>query len=288
MRELHLDSAAESLPHLAHLIASGEAEEVSPRGLKTHELADVTIEITDPSDCLMYGIGRESYLPAIGVVESLLMIGGVSDPGLLRQVAPVFQRFQDGGALHGAYGPRLRPQIPRVLDRLRTDPDTRQALAMVWDPVYDLAPGPVPRDLPCTVYLAFRIRNGRLTMKTHMRSNDIWRGWCYDVIQFTQLQHTVANMLGLEAGSYVHHADSLHVYHEDLEQLYKVATVTDFYELDTPRPRLSGLRAEGSWQNAQHRALELLYAPERPEPQTGTEQFMLDCLHRALRPKEGS
>lgn len=284
MYTLEVETAAESVQQLTHLLVA-EGDSVSPRRLKTYELPDVTIWLQDPADCTMYGIGREAYHPAIGITEGLLMIAGLSDPELLAGIAPVFRRFQDGGALHGAYGPRLRNQLPMVIERLRADPDTRQAVATIWDPLQDLCPpGQAPMDLPCTVYLLFRIRDGRLSMKTHMRSNDVWRGWCYDVLQFTQLQCTVANVLDVPVGPYVHHADSLHVYEHDLEALCKVSRPGLLPGLHL-RPQLTGLQAT-TWPEARTRAQELLYAPE-VTAMDRTEAFMLEKLRSATK-KEGT
>lgn len=207
------DNAADALWQLIGRIER-EGDYVAPRGLGTRELRDVTITITDPSDVLLYGCNRAGYHPAIGAVEGLLLIAGISDPPLLSLVAPQFATFQDGGALHGAYGPRLRTQLPWIVDRLTADPHTRQAVCTIWDPLYDLAGDPA-RDTPCTVDLLFRVRDGKLTLKTHMRSNDLWRGWCYDVIMFTMLQQTMAHALNLPVGPYVHHASSLHLYDVD-------------------------------------------------------------------------
>jgi hypothetical protein len=52
-----------------------------------------------------------------------------------------------------------------------------------------------------------------------MRSNDAWYGLSYDVFMFTTLQRTIADVLGIEAGPYTHHAYSLHVYERDLSAI---------------------------------------------------------------------
>lgn len=258
MPEMSFENAGDALYGLSLLLTS-TGEHVSPRGLSTSEVLDVTTVITNPYDPTLYGCDRTGYHPAIGVIEGLLLIAGVSDPPLLRGANAVFSRFQDGGALHGAYGPRLRTQLPHVVERLAHDPDTRQAVATIWDPLHDMYDG--PRDLPCTVDLVFRIRDGKLTLKTHMRSNDLWRGWCYDVLQFTLLQCTVANVLKVPVGPYVHLADSLHVYDENVDALRKVKQPGG-----AERPRLFGLAptitggdTQQRWESVRVRALHLLY-----------------------------
>lgn len=188
---------------------------VSPRGYETREIQDFQFMLTDPTDALPLGVGRKPNL-AIGAAEALQLCGGMSDPTMMVSIAKNFSRFLDGGVLHGAYGPRVRPQLPRVANRLVLDRDTRQAIIQVWDPLYDLEDA---RDLPCTLGFGFRIRDDKLNMSAVMRSNDVWLGTAYDVFMFTQLQCTVANALGLEVGTYTHHAYSFHVYARDYDKV---------------------------------------------------------------------
>jgi thymidylate synthase len=107
-------------------------------------------------------------------------------------------------------------QLPRAVERLKLDPDSRQAVVSIWDPLYDMQD---TRDLPCTLNFNFRIRNDKLNMSTTMRSNDVWLGAAYDVFMFTQLQCTVANALGVEVGTYTHHAYSFHIYERNVEAM---------------------------------------------------------------------
>lgn len=189
---------------------------VAPRGEATHELLDVTIVVNDPADTLPIGTGRKLVL-AIGAVEALQLIAGASFPDLTCRVAPAMRRFMDGGTFHGAYGPRTRQQMPQVIKKLQDDPDTRQAVITIWDPALDNFDG--LHDYPCTVMLQFLIRNDELQLHVTMRSNDVWWGLAYDAFQFSQLQCAVANCLKMTAGSYFHHAVSLHAYERDFESI---------------------------------------------------------------------
>lgn len=192
---------------------SGEA--VPSRDGDTREILDATIIIEDPTDCLPVGIGRKLN-PRIAALEALQLIAGVSTPDLLVRASPTFKRFQDGEVYHGAYGPRLAPQLPAVVRRLQADPGTRQAVMSIWDPLHDLHVDS-RKDYPCTLILQFLIRNGKLQLHTKMRSNDVWLGLTYDAFQFSQMQLTVARVLGLDAGPYFHHTTSLHIYERDVD-----------------------------------------------------------------------
>lgn len=214
----HIDDMRNSYADLVHWVVR-EGKPVAPRGLKTYEVEDAVFRLHRVDDALPVGIGRKPNV-AIGAAEALLLCGGIASPGLLVSVAKNFQRFLDGGDLHGGYGRRVEPQLTRAAERLASDRDSRQAVISIWDPLYDQLDS---RDVPCTLNFNFRIRDDRLNMSTTMRSNDVWLGACYDVFMFTQLQLTLCNILGVEPGHYTHHAYSLHIYERDLpavEQLH--------------------------------------------------------------------
>jgi hypothetical protein len=100
-----------------------------------------------------------------------------------------------------------------VLDELRKDPDSRRAVIHIRE----LRDGFDLPDVPCTLALQFLLREGKLNLVVHMRSNDIVLGTCYDVPAFTIMQEVMANDLGVELGSYFHFANSMHVYERHYE-----------------------------------------------------------------------
>ena len=197
--------------------------QVAPRGLHTLELPAATLQLTGLNEgraALPLGIGRKAH-PAIAAAEALQLIAGEQHPELMRRIAPNFGRFLDGGAFHGSYGERLRGQLEAAVARLGSDAHSRQAVLQVWDPVRDLHVEGL-RDYPCTVFLQLLLRGGALELHAHMRSNDVWWGLAYDVFQFTQLQHTLANVMGVDVGDYFHHVVSLHLYARDEEAVDQV------------------------------------------------------------------
>jgi thymidylate synthase len=249
-------------------------ERVVVRDQPTLELLDVTLEIVDPTDTLPFGTGR-GISPRIAALEALQLVGGVSCPELMVKASRNFDQFRDGGIYHGAYGPRLRAQLPVVVERLKLDPQTRQAVVTVWDPLHDLMVSD-SRDYPCTVMLQFLVRDGRLQLHTTMRSNDVWWGLAYDAFQFTQLQLTVANVLGLPAGHYYHHAVSLHLYERDLAAVDKV----DHGDRSLPLAhRPLGITGETMYE-AMTVARHLLSGKQFGEPGTGWYEQALKPLWR--------
>jgi len=198
-----------------HVLEHGK--EVAPRGMKTLEIEDAIIRIDDVFNTLPLEVGRGT-VPGIGAVEACQLLSGTSFPDLVVAVGPQFANYaEDNGLFHGAYGPRTAGQYDILIDRLTQDPDTRQAVATIWNPQLDLQGQ--KRDYPCTILHQFRIRDNKLNMSVYMRSNDVWLGAAYDFFQFTRVQIAMASVLGIEPGKYAHHVGSLHIY----EQHYTAA-----------------------------------------------------------------
>ena len=94
---------------------------------------------------------------------------------------------------------------------LKKEPNTRQAIIHI-KPVQMYA----SLDTVCTLYLQFMLRDNKLDLHVGMRSNDVLFGTTYDVFMFTFLQELMASELGVQVGTYYHHANNIHIYHRDL------------------------------------------------------------------------
>lgn len=246
-------------------------DEVSPRGQRTRELLDVTIELRQPHLAPPLAV-RSNFNHGIAAAETVQLLAGVSCLNQLDQVSRGrFSRFADNGRLRGAYGPRLNDQLLAVETRLHADPDTRQAIAVLWD-----RDEPITRDVPCTLSLTFRIRRNRLDLKVHMRSNDVILGVPYDWYVFSRVQLAMAECLGREPGSYVHHVDSLHLYDRDWERgvsMFRAARLVGATRIGTvAAPIFSRALVDGEtdqvwrdWKDVQLAAGEILFDPSRPE-----------------------
>ena len=121
----------------------------------------------------------------------------------------------------------LKSQWDYVKELLRKDPFTRQAIIHV-KPIQMYS----TKDVVCTFYLHFFIRDGKLNLIVNMRSNDLMFGTPYDVFMFTFMQELMSVELGIELGSYYHIANNMHIYHKNLEKLRIVATELS----ENPRP----------------------------------------------------
>lgn len=164
---------------------------------------------------------RKGINYGIGAVEACQLVAGEEYPELQTRVAKKMKDFQDGQVFHGSYGPRIAPQMPYILELLQSVPDTRQAVATVWDPMYDQQSR---KDLPCTTQFQWFVRNGQLHQVVTMRSNDVVWGTVYDLFQFGWLQRVVAHCVGWQPGRLYVNVGSLHIYDATAPQVVNVCT----------------------------------------------------------------
>lgn len=281
---------------MAHLIEVDDAEvgyrsiltrimnlgdTVSPRGLATKALRNVTVVWTDPGDAHV-GSVRPKLSRGLMALEPLQLVGGFSDPKLTIDTVPHYANFMDDGEFHGAYGLRIRDKVGLVAERLRVDPHTRQARMNIWEDRFDLAIEG-KKDYPCTTAAEFEIIDGRLCGTTYMRSNDAWLGFPYDIVQHTCLLKSLATFLGVPVGAYTHVVRNFHIYETDYD---KVVAALDTELWQAPRERLDGGIGTGqelSWSDVQTRARSLTYDPCSVDPATSEEFF----YHRIMIDKVG-
>lgn len=159
---------------------------------------------------------RRRLSRAYAAAETLWYLSGTDETRMLERYAPSYKHYAQDGRAYGAYGPRIMPQLPRVIQELRTRSQTRQSVISVWDKRDLDAMGSTP-DMPCTLTLQYVLRDSYLHAITSMRSNDAWKGFPYDVFAFTCLQRVVAAHLDARVGLYHHHVGSMHLYSRNAE-----------------------------------------------------------------------
>ena len=195
---------------------------VAPRGQPTTEInGPWGFRILNPDVMPIAAEGRE-FRHAITAAEGLSLVGQTSIPEIVVDRVGAFRKFLKSSVFWGAYGPRVAGDIGNVVELLKKDPDSRQAVLTIFDADRDL--GRTDQlDLPCTVAIQFLLREGSLEMFVTMRSNDVWLGLPYDLGQFAMLQAAVAQSLGVGMGTYTHVAGSMHLYDRDREKAAAVA-----------------------------------------------------------------
>ncbi|GAA1351295.1 thymidylate synthase [Falsarthrobacter nasiphocae] len=106
-------------------------------------------------------------------------------------------------------------QIARVVEQIRTNPDSRRHIVTAWNPalVDEMA---LP---PCHALFQFHVANGRLSCQLYQRSADMFLGVPFNIASYALLTHMVAQQTGLEPGDLVWTGGDVHVYENHLEQV---------------------------------------------------------------------
>ena len=159
------------------------------------------------------------------------MLGARNDVAWLERYLPRAPEFSDDGLTwRGAYGPRLRrwaavDQIEQVRQLLLSDRSSRQAVMSLFDPGQDFVRS---KDIPCTNWLGWIIREDRLRMNVVLRSNDVCWGFSgVNSFEWSVLHEMLAHWVEAEVGDANYLAMSLHLYewHSD-----RAARVVDILE----------------------------------------------------------
>jgi thymidylate synthase len=143
----------------------------------------------------------------------------------------------DGG-INSNYGQYINKQFDKVIETLKADKDSRRAGIMILSSEHLLSD---TKDVPCTYAMNFRIRDNKLNMTVHMRSQDAIFGMGNDAPAFSFVQEMVYVTLRdtypeLVMGNYHHFADSLHIYERHFEMVEEILEhPIEFDSIDCPR-----------------------------------------------------
>lgn len=105
-------------------------------------------------------------------------------------------------------------QIDRVIEQIRTRPDSRRHIVTAWNPgeVDEMA---LP---PCHAMFQFFVQDGELSCQLYQRSADLFLGVPFNIASYALLTMMVAQVTGLKPGTFVHSFGDLHLYSNHLEQ----------------------------------------------------------------------
>lgn len=118
-------------------------------------------------------------------------------------------------------------QIARVIDAIRTQPESRRLIVSAWNPA-DVEKMALP---PCHALFQFYVNTStrELSCQLYQRSADLFLGVPFNIASYALLTMMVAQVCGLKAGEFVHTFGDLHLYKNHLAQAREQLT-------RTPRP----------------------------------------------------
>ena len=197
----------------------------NPRGLKVKEALITGFAIDPRYPCIDFQARPMNWKYLAGELAWYLYQN--RNISLINKFSSFWKNIADeDNKVNSNYGNILlknRPtttQVAWVVNSLKKDKDTRQAVAFVGGKDYQYEGN---KDFVCTLYANFFIRDNQLHMKVQMRSNDIVYGMQYDVPWFSTLHQNILYELqetypDLKLGKYFHFSDNSHYYerHFDL------------------------------------------------------------------------
>lgn len=256
--------------------------EVGSRAGDTVEILHASVSVSNPRARWV-----ASRLPAMNIAfaiaEVVQILAGADDVQFLEHWFPGYGKFVGGGErAAGAYGVRLRgqwgfDQLDRAAAALIANGETRQVVLSIWDPQNDLpSDGGNARagDVPCNVLSCLRLVNGRLHWLQTCRSNDLFRGLPYNLVQFTFIQEVLAGWLNAELGVYSHAMSSLHAYKAALEEFRRDPDPPPL--LESADIRLPRRDAESAWNTLNRLARELAARPKTHRPSLPSASIATD------------
>jgi len=179
-------------------------------GAPTREVAllTLTVENPDPTDALIAELGDPEWLRWMHenffVQKDVLELGGAAS-----YAVRLFNYDGDG-----------RDQIAWVVDRLRANPEARDAAITTFQPGTDTT------YIPCVSLLDFWLRDGAVELIVYAHSLDFGKKAYGNLVELAALQAHVAAELEAEVGRLVVHVKTAHVYDPELALMRELSSAS--------------------------------------------------------------
>ena len=236
MRYQTLQEAYEGTRH--YLRYGGEiiATKSSKGDSKAIELLNQSITINDVCQINIYNPKRK-FNVRYALLEFMWYLSQDQNVRNIGKAASIWKDIASvDGVVHSNYGVCLHNGWNRVVNELVRFPESRRAVIALNQPDIDYG----MKDVPCTMFVQFFVRDDKLHLIWNMRSSDFAFGFCNDVavgMLFLQMmrnelmERTDIPWIGL--GSFTYNATSLHCYEPHWHLLFDSYTnkVHDKYEL---------------------------------------------------------
>lgn len=113
------------------------------------------------------------------------------------------------------YNERMYQQIQKMIDELKSNPESRQTLIQFYDRNIDQSLMGGRARIPCSLHYQLMIREGKLNIIYMMRSSDFYTHFKNDIWHAVTFRDWVAEKLNLPTGRFIMFISSLHAYKKD-------------------------------------------------------------------------
>lgn len=145
----------------------------------------------------------------------------------------LWEEFLHNGKFAYTYSERITPQLQTILEELRTNPESRQAIINIHSNIcpelnlISVRQNTVAKSqdlhlrggggrLPCSMYYQVMVREKKVDLIYCMRSCDFLVHFPVDVSLALLLQDWFADSLGLKTGTFTYFCGSLHAYNVNM------------------------------------------------------------------------
>jgi thymidylate synthase len=195
------------------------------------EIQGFTYLVNDPSSFKFESenIGRIDYEYANSFYE--WMVSGSTDVESLAEEYPRTARFLNKPKslnlpdnFNTFYGPRIVAQLPMVIKELTDNPNSRRAVISILTPQdLTLLDKDETLEFPCCDSATFSIREGRLNLHLHMRSQNMGQVLKLDMYLWGRFQCELAEKLNVDVGIFMSSVVSAHVFESDEQYLRDIS-----------------------------------------------------------------
>lgn len=204
---------------------------VSPRFQRTKELSNIVLEYSKPRSYSFINEKRRIN-PVFHLVELFYFLNGRTDNLLADYIEDLKNYENEQHRFDGSYGPSLYESLPFAIDELIHDEDSRRAVIPI---IRSHHLNHDSKDIPCNVFIQFMIRDKKIDTLVVTRSQDLFRGFLYDTLEFQLLQYLLSKLLSIGVGSYYHYVSSMHLYEKDWSNALESLAFPDISSTDEPK-----------------------------------------------------
>lgn len=134
-------------------------------------------------------------------------------------------------------------QLKRMVEMLKTKPDSRQMLVLAWNPL------DIEKAVPPYCHYAFQVTviNNRLNLFWNQRSVDVALGLPFNIASYATLLHLLALETGLEEGMLIGFLADTHIYLNHIDGLKEQLT-RDPKKYKLPQIKTNNFKSIFDWQ----------------------------------------
>lgn len=181
----------------------------------TIEVLNTSMTLTDPTK-LEITCPERKFSSDYALVEFMFYLGRDRNVGSMPEFAKIWGQIRDSSnEVESNYGQYVFSELwGKTAKELSSNPDTRRAVIPILDSDHI---GKNSRDYPCTGFIQFMIRNGKVNLQWNMRSQDAIFGMANDFFAAAMILQMMRHELlkdnpFIKLGSVTFNVNSYHMY----------------------------------------------------------------------------